>query len=237
MIYTLCEDETDSVNSDAKPLLTLELPLGAFRCAVHYDDRSRIHRSSATQGLPFVPDPALAVTAIRFSIYAPELSAALLLVPGATFYNQLRIGDAENGPRSRKVFWHEWAPKGALLLNTSSPLLVGRVSFNTYGSRMALITQKTSLLYRTVSLKVVILDLCPRAVQAVINSRLLQGRNPHRTISSTSDDASLLQFSTLRATTSHVFSMGPGLHYPYRHCPTMVSMDGDGFIVLVSLSV
>ncbi|TFK78694.1 hypothetical protein K466DRAFT_534313 [Polyporus arcularius HHB13444] len=230
MIYALCEQGAASANGDAKPLLTLELPLGAFRCAVHYDDRSRIHRSSAIGGLPFVPDPALAVTAIRFSIYAPELSMALLLIPGATFYEQLRIGRAENGPQSRKVFWHEWAPKGALLLNMSSPLLVGRISFNTYGSRIALITQKTSLLYRKVSLEVVVLDLCSRAVQAVINSRQLKGRNTHRTMSS--DDASLLQFSTLRATTSHVFSVGPGLHCPDRHCPTMISMDDDGFIVM-----
>ncbi|KAI0710380.1 hypothetical protein C8T65DRAFT_648160 [Cerioporus squamosus] len=230
MIYDLCEDGTASVNRKAEPLLTLELPLGAFRCAVHYDERSRIHRSSATAGLPFVPDPALAVTAIRFSIYAPELSAALILVPGATIYEQLRITD-ERGLRSRKVFWHEWGPEGTLLLNMSSPHLVGRISFNTYGSRMALITlEKTSLLSRKVSLEVVVLDLSPRAVRAVRKPTFLQDRDPHRMMSGV--DVRRFQFSTLRANTPHESYMGPRLCYPEGHYPTMISMDRDGFVIL-----
>ncbi|RPD65839.1 hypothetical protein L226DRAFT_566347 [Lentinus tigrinus ALCF2SS1-7] len=231
LIYALQEQETVIADHEApEPILTLELPLGAFRCAVHYDDRSRIHRSSYTAGLPFVPDPMLAVTAIRFSIYAPELSMALLLIPGSTVYKQLKIAD-EGGLRSPKVFWHEWGPEGALLLNMSSPGLIGRISFNTYGTRIAVIVRSsTGWLSPKALLDVVILELNPRAVRESLHTTPLQGSD-HRRIAG--DQAvQQLQFKTLRATVPHVSYVGPRLVLPDRHFPTMISMDSDGLMVL-----
>ena len=235
MVYTLNEHDTAPADLDAPPVLTLELPLGAFRCAVHHDDRSRIHRSSNTDGLPFTPDPMLAVTAIRFSIYAPELSMALLLVPGSTFYEQLRVTEEENSP-SRKVFWHEWGPTGALMLNMTSPIVVGRISVNTYGTRVALVVRRTNRQWfgSNESLDVVLLDLNPRAVHAVMNAVTSQDRGTTSLRLMPSEGFQQLQFSKLRATVPYVSYMGPELRIPDKHSVTMISMGADGMMVLVS---
>ena len=234
MVYTLNEHDIAPANLDAPPVLTLELPLGAFRCAVHHDDRSRIHRSSNTDGLPFTPDPMLAVTAIRFSIYAPELSMAILLVPGSTFYEQLRVTEEENSP-SRKVFWHEWGPTGALMLNMTSPIVVGRISVNIYGSRVALVVCRTNRQWfgSKESLDVVLLDLNPREVHAVMNAVSSQDSTTSLRLMP-SEEFQQLQFSKLRATVPYVSYMGPELRIPDKHSVTMISMDADGMMVLVS---
>ena len=233
-VYALNEHGTAPADLKAPPVLTLELPQGAFRCAVHFDDFSRIHRSSNTDGLPFTPDPMLAVTAIRFSINAPKLCVALLLVPGSTFYEQLRVAEEGNSP-SRKVSWHDWGPTGALMLNMTSPILDGRIAVNTYGTRVPLVVRRTNRQWfgRKESLHVVFLDLNPRAVHAVMNAVSSQDSTT-RLRAMPSEDLQQLQFSKLRATVPYVSYMGPELRIPVKRGVTMISMDAGGMMVLVS---
>ena len=49
-----------------------------------------------------------------------------------------------------------------------------------------------------------------------------------------SEDLQQLQFSTLRATVPYVSYMGPELRIPVKRGVTMISMDADGMMVLVS---
>ncbi|EJF62458.1 hypothetical protein DICSQDRAFT_154348 [Dichomitus squalens LYAD-421 SS1] len=205
-----------------EPFLTLELPLGAFRCSVHHDERSRIHSSSPPPDAPFIPDPMLSVVAVRFAIYATDLSNALLLVPGSTFRAQIQAARGSDESHHR-VFWHEWGPKGGLLLNLSGPEVIPRAVFSPCGSRFPMLIRDK---WRAGSAQIVIFDLNPWAARAAQS-------NPKSSGSLTvMKDASSFRFRTLRASIPHVAYQGPRLSFPKEHKPTYVNMNHDGFTVL-----
>lgn len=204
--------------------MTMELPLGAFRCSIHHDERSRVHTAHPRADAPFHPDPLLSAFAVRFAIFTADLSNAVLLVPGATFHAQIQAARDNTQPHHR-VFWHEWGPEGGLLLNISGPEIIPRVVFSPCGSRFPILIRDK---WRTGSAQVIIFDVNPWAVR--------EAQDSSRASLTEIKDASIFRFRTLRASIPHVAYQGPRLSFPKEHKPTFVTMNYDGFTVLVSSS-
>ena len=227
---------------NADPLLILELPLGAFRCWVHQDDRYRVHSSRPDPRLPFHLDPMLAITAIRFSIYTPELSAAVLLVPGATFRSHIDAAHASangdpsaespNGAGPNRVFWHEWGPNGSLLLNVSGSAAPGEQIRPAFGSPLGtrfplLIPDRRD----KTAARVVIFDLGQRAVR---EAQLQGGGGAGGDRLAPLKDLNEFYVKSPRSSIPHVAYSGPRLTFPEGHKPTVIAMTQTGFTVLVS---
>ena len=234
--------DASSVVTDQDPFLILELPLGAFRCWVHQDDRHRVHSSSPDSRAPFHPDPALAITAVRFSIYNPELSASVLLVPGATFQTQIDAAHAASpdagattagNTGTRRVFWHEWGPEGSLLVNVAGADDASRPAFGSpCGARFPVLVHDRR---DKASVRVVILDLSPWAVREAQTQGSARGGGPGsegRDRLVPLKDLGGLQVRSPRANVPHVAYGGPRLTFPEGHKPTAVAMTQTGFTVL-----
>ena len=121
------------------------------------------------------------------------------------------------------------------MLNMTSPILDGRIAVNTYGTRVALVVRRTNRQWfgSKESLDVVLMDLNPRAVHAVMNAVSSQDSTTSLRLMP-SEEFQQLQFSKLRAAVPYVSYMGPELRIPDKHGVTMISMDPDGMMVLVS---
>ncbi|PIL23738.1 hypothetical protein GSI_13488 [Ganoderma sinense ZZ0214-1] len=224
------DDHTHDPNQDvdSKPFLTMELPLGAFRCSIHHDERSRIHTSSSSSsGAPFRPDPLVSVVAVRFAIYATstELANALLLVPRATFHEQIdaALNSSDSEPE-RRMFWHEWGPTGGLLLNLSGPEIIPRVVFSPCGSRFPVLVRDK---WKAGQAQIVVFDVNPWAARA---ARCKNGSKAGGSLTVIKDTSSF-RFRTLRASIPHVAYLGPRMSFPKEHKPTFVTMNHDGFTV------
>ncbi|KAI0747834.1 hypothetical protein C8Q80DRAFT_696973 [Daedaleopsis nitida] len=217
-VYQYRDVDASSDPPQTEPVVILELPLGAFRCSVHRDDRSRDHSSSSVDA-PFHPDPALAVLPIRFAIYEPSLSAALLLVPGGTIQEQVTLAGAASGAGPRRVYWHEWGPRGSLLLDVTDLQVT---TFVPCGTRVAVLSRD-----KRKKDTVLILDLNPWVVRAIEKPGSGSGAKPV-----SERDMDCMQFSKLRATVPHVAQWAARVSFPKDHQPTLVSMHGDGFTVL-----
>lgn len=223
-----------SEDVDAKPFLVMELPLGAFRCSVHHDERSRIHTSSSPSGAPFRPNPMLSIVAVRFAIYptGTELANALLLVPRATFYEQIEAArESSDSEPEHRVFWHEWGPTGGLLLNLSGPEIIPRVMCSACGSRFVVLVRDK---WKSGQAQVVVFDVNPWAAREAKNG--VNGNARAGGSLTAIKDTSSYRFRTLRASVPHVAYLGPRLSFPKEHKPTFVTMNHDGFTVQVNAS-
>lgn len=219
---------------DSKPFLTMELPLGAFRCSIHHDERSRIHTSSSASDAPFHPDPLVSVVAVRFAIYATgtELANALLLVPRATFHEQIdATRESMDSEPDRRMFWHEWGPTGGLLLNLSGPEIIPRVVFSPCGSRFPVLVRDK---WKTGQAQIVVFDVNPWAAREARCRNSVNGSGKAGGSLTVIKDTSGFRFRTLRASIPHVAYLGPRLSFPKEHKPTFVTMNHDGFTVQVS---
>ncbi len=232
------DDPTHDPNQDvdSKPFLTMELPLGAFRCSVHHDERSRMHTSSPPSDAPFHPDPMLSVVAVRFAIYATgtELANALLLVPRATFHTQIDAAlESSDSEPERRVFWHEWGPTGGLLLNLSGPEIVPRVVCSPCGSRFPVLVRDK---WKAGQAQIVVFDVNPWAAREAQNNNARSGGAKAGGSLTVIKDTSSFRFRTLRASVPHVAYLGPRLSVPKEHKPTFVTMNRDGVTIQFSAS-
>ncbi|KAH9946360.1 uncharacterized protein BXZ73DRAFT_95859 [Epithele typhae] len=206
---------TPEPTEDTAPLLILELPLGSFRASVNQDPKFRILTSGPSPRAPFRPDPALALTAVRFALYNPELLNPVLLVPGATFRAQIdlahaaaRASDRPASPRPRRVFWHEWGPTGGLMLGAFAHGPTEAVFGTPCGTRLPVLLPE-----RTAS-RTVVLDLHPWAARrAAAERRAAAASAGWLGRSGAASPAASVPFAAYQ---------GPRIMCPERHFPTMV---------------
>ena len=103
--------------------------------------------------------------------------------------------------------------------------IIPRAVFSPCGSRFPVLVRDK---WRAGSAQVVIFDLNPWAAREAQNNP--KGRGSLAVIKDTSNFC----FRTLRASVPHVAYQGPRLSFPKEHKPTFVTMNHDGFTVLVS---
>ena len=161
-----------------------------------------------------------------------ELANALLLVPRATFHEQIdATRESMDSEPDRRMFWHEWGPTGGLLLNLSGPEIIPRVVFSPCGSRFPVLVRDK---WKTGQAQIVVFDVNPWAAREARCRNSVNGSGKAGGSLTVIKDTSGFRFRTLRASIPHVAYLGPRLSFPKEHKPTFVTMNHDGFTVQVS---